>query len=66
MLGDELRKARQKAGLTQEALAAKAKVSREYVSKLEHGRQSPTVEMLIRICKVLGVQAWVLLRRAEK
>ena len=54
MLGDELRRARRNAGLTQEQLAAKADISREYVSQLERDRQSPTVDMLLRICRILG------------
>lgn len=57
MLGDELKKARLKAGLTQEQLAAQAQISREYVSQLERDRQSPTVDMLLRVCRILGVPA---------
>jgi transcriptional regulator with XRE-family HTH domain len=41
MLGDELKKARQMAGLTQEQVAARARISREYVSQLERNRQFP-------------------------
>ena len=65
MLGGELRKARHAAGLTQEQLAVKAKISREYVSQLERDKQSPTVEMLLRICRILGVSASVLIASAE-
>jgi len=64
MLGDELRKARMEAGLTQEALAARANLSREFISIIENGRQSPSVDTLVDICVVLKVPAWVLLRRA--
>jgi len=48
MLGETLKAARHQAGLTQEELAARAKLSREYVSKLERGQQSPTVDTLFR------------------
>ena len=51
-LGNELRKARLAAGLTQEELAFKADISRNYVSLLELGEKSPTVQVLLRICKV--------------
>jgi transcriptional regulator with XRE-family HTH domain len=65
VLGSELRKARLKVGLTQEQLAAKARISREYVSALERDQYSPTVEMLLRLCTALDVPAWVLIRRIE-
>ena len=66
MLGKVLKAARQEAGLTQEDLAARAKVSREYVSKLERDLQSPTVDTLMRICAILGTRASVLLSRVEE
>lgn len=65
MLGAELKKAREAAGLTQEKLGFKAGVHRTYVSMLEREQASPTVETLIRICKALKVRAWELLRRVE-
>ena len=54
MLGDELRKARLGAGMTQEELAFKADVSRNYISLLELGQKSPTVQLLLRLCKALA------------
>ncbi|MEI8196177.1 MAG: helix-turn-helix transcriptional regulator [Phycisphaerae bacterium] len=56
MLGDELRKARLAAGLTQEQLAFKAHVSRNYISLLELDEKSPTIETLDRICRALGIK----------
>ena len=66
MLGAELKKARKAAGLTQEELAFKAEIHRTYVSMLERGKGSPTVETLFRICDVLGIRASTLLKRIEK
>ncbi len=66
MIGKELQKARRVAGLTQEQVAAKARVTREYVSHLERGAYEPTVGVFIRICSALGTKAWVLLRRIEE
>lgn len=66
MLGDVLKAARHDAGLTQETLAARAKISREYVSKLERGQQSPTVDTLFRLAAILGIKASVLLSRVEQ
>jgi transcriptional regulator with XRE-family HTH domain len=53
-----LRKARK---LSQYALAKAAKVSREYVRKLEAGGSDPTVGMLTKLAKALGVKAGRLL-----
>jgi transcriptional regulator with XRE-family HTH domain len=66
MLGEELRKARQAAGLTQEALAFRANVDRSYISQLERDLKSPTLEMLFRLCDALGISAAELVARIEK
>jgi transcriptional regulator with XRE-family HTH domain len=66
VLGDELRKARINAGLTQEVLAHKARLSRNYVSLLELNEKSPTIQTLTRICKALHVKASALIARIER
>lgn len=65
MLGDELRKSRLAAKLTQEELAARAKLTREYVSHVERGVYRPTVDVLIRMCAAMKTRAWRVLRRVE-
>lgn len=65
MLGDEIRKARLAAGFSQEELAFRAKVSRQYVSLLERNQKSPTVATLIRIAHQLGVKASTLVDAVE-
>ena len=65
MLGQEIRKARVKAGLTQEDLAAKARVTREYVSLLELNKRMPTLPVFVRLCKAIGVSAPDLLAKLE-
>lgn len=65
MLGDEIRKERVALSLSQEQLAAKARISRNYVSLLELNQKSPTVAVLLRVCKALGVRASRLLARVE-
>jgi transcriptional regulator with XRE-family HTH domain len=66
VLGDELRKAREAAGLTQEALAFKANVHRTYVSMLERNLKSPTIDVLLRVCRSLGVDASEIISKVEK
>ena len=66
MVGEELRKAREAAGMTQEGLAFEAGLSRPYVSILERDLKSPTLHALFRICAALGIKASVLVARVER
>jgi transcriptional regulator with XRE-family HTH domain len=66
MFGQELREAREKAGLTQEKLAFEAGVHRTYISLLERNRKSPTLSMLFRLCRAMGISASKLVARVEK
>jgi transcriptional regulator with XRE-family HTH domain len=66
LIGGVLRDARLKAGMTQEALAFAADVDRTYVSYLENDQKSPTVEMLVKLCRELKLPVSELIRRAEK
>jgi transcriptional regulator with XRE-family HTH domain len=65
MIGTEIQKARSAAKLTQEDLAAKAGVHRTYVSLLERGLRSPTVEVLMRLCDALDLKTSELISRIE-
>jgi transcriptional regulator with XRE-family HTH domain len=65
MLGAELRKAREEAGLTQEQLAFRARIDRSYLSELERDKKSPTVAMLLKICRTLDVSASRLIAKIE-
>lgn len=65
MLGEELRKAREAADLTQEKLSFAAELDRSYISLLENDKKSPTVDVLFRICDALGVSPSDLLARVE-
>jgi transcriptional regulator with XRE-family HTH domain len=58
-----LRRARQAQGLSQEDLAHKAEVDRTYVSSLERGIYSPTIEVVERLAIALGVDTADLIRR---
>lgn len=52
--GRVLRAKRERAGLTQEALAKKAKVRPETVSRIEAGRGNPTLSTLRGLMKAVG------------
>jgi transcriptional regulator with XRE-family HTH domain len=60
-LGMTLKRLRGAKGLSQDALARKASITREYVNKLEAGRYDPTVGVLKRLAKALGVPVTELL-----
>ena len=65
-IGEALRQAREKAGMTQEALAFEADFDRSYISYLENDVQSPTVDSLAKICRTLDVTVSDVIKRAEK
>lgn len=65
MLGEEIRAARNRKGLSQEILAEKAGLHRTYISLLERNKKSPTVETLFRLCKALGISAAGLIKKVE-
>ena len=65
MFGQEIRQARLKAGITQEELAVRAHVTREYVSLLELNKRMPTLPVYVRLCRALGISATKLLVKME-
>ena len=65
MMGRELKKARQRAGLTQEQLSFRAGLSRPYISELERDLKSPTVDTLFRICDAMEVSAAEIIGQVE-
>jgi transcriptional regulator with XRE-family HTH domain len=66
VLGEELRRVRREAGLSQEQVAFRANLDRSYVSQLENSHKSPTVDVLFRLCDALNVKASDILARVER
>ena len=64
-LGRKLRELRLKQEFTQERLGFLAQLHPTYISMLENGRKSPTVDALERIAGALGVRASSILSSAE-
>jgi transcriptional regulator with XRE-family HTH domain len=60
-MGARIRKLREQREMSQAALARKAKITREYVNKLEAGRYDPTMGVLQRIARALDVSVTELL-----
>ncbi len=61
-IGRAVQRLRTARGLTQDALARKARVSRIYVASLERGvRRNPSVAVVRRLARALGVPVMELL-----
>ena len=60
-LGMKLKTLREAKGVSQAALAKTAKLTREHVNRLEAGRHGPTMAVLQRLAKALGVSVPTLL-----
>lgn len=61
-LGNSLRDARLKCGLTQEKLAETANLSKKYISSIERGKSNPTYDVLRRLIIALDIPAEALFR----
>jgi transcriptional regulator with XRE-family HTH domain len=53
ILGTKIRKLREQTGLTQEDLAKSVSLSSEFISQLELGKRSPSLDSLSRIARFL-------------
>ena len=60
--GARVRAARERLGLSQEALAHNAGIERSYVAQIEAGRRNPALENICKLAKALGVDAADLVR----
>jgi transcriptional regulator with XRE-family HTH domain len=56
MVGNNVRRLRIAAGITQAELAARLEIDRAYISSLELGQRNPTVLSLWHVSKALGVK----------
>jgi transcriptional regulator with XRE-family HTH domain len=63
--GVALRQARERSGLSQEALALKAEVDRTFVSRSERGERQPALATVFLLAKALEVEPWELIKQAD-
>lgn len=64
--GTVLRRRREEAGVSQEALAAEAELHRNYVGLLERGKQIPSILVVEKLAKALGTTMSAIIRDVEK
>ena len=55
LIGEKLKNARKSVGLSQEELAFRANLTREYISQIENGKKHPSLEILFILQGVLNV-----------
>ena len=63
IVGRNVRRLREEAGLSQEKLALEAELDRTYVSGVERGVRNPTVTVVARIAKALKTEPDKLLNK---
>jgi transcriptional regulator with XRE-family HTH domain len=64
-LSNNLKKHRRRRGWSQEKLAEESGLHRTYVSGVERGDRNPTIEVIAKLAKALGVRPFDLLKDAE-
>ena len=64
--GQVIRDERLRAGMSQERLGFGAKVHPTYISQLERGLKSPSLEVVASLAKALNHEAHALVRAAEE
>ena len=64
--GETVRSARLKAEMTQEQLSFRAAVHRTYVSDLERGLKSPTLDVIAALAEALGTMPHTLVEEATR
>jgi transcriptional regulator with XRE-family HTH domain len=58
LIGRRIQELRKSKRLSQEKVAEKADISPTYLSRIECGRENPTLDMFIKLAKALEVEMW--------
>lgn len=56
-IGENIKKARKTAGMSQKELAERLEVYQKDISRWETGERTPSLEVFARICRELGASA---------
>ncbi|MGV1047546.1 MAG: helix-turn-helix domain-containing protein [Solirubrobacterales bacterium] len=65
-LGQAIREARKKLGISQERLALEAGLDRTFISSIEAGRRNITFASLLKVARALDLKPIEILRRWEQ
>ena len=57
-VGKRIKIVRQRSGLTQDQLAEQVGLSPKYISGIERGVENPTMDILLRVATMLGVEPY--------
>jgi transcriptional regulator with XRE-family HTH domain len=57
-VGKRIKIVRQRSGLTQDQLAEQVGLSPKYISGIERGVENPSMDILLRVAKILGVEPY--------
>ena len=60
IIGENVRGYRKKLGWTQEKMGVRGKLSPEYISSLENGKENPKAETLLKIAAILKIHPGLL------
>ena len=63
--GQAVRDARTSRGVAQEALAHLSQIERSHLGKVERGEHMPTIAIVLKIARALGLRSGELLEAAE-
>lgn len=66
LFGNEVVRLRKRLGVSQEELAFRAEVHRTYISQLERGLKSPTLNMILKLSRALKASASKLVAAVER
>lgn len=66
LVGRRIQTLRKGRGLSQEQLAEQARMSPKYLSRVETGRENPTLDILLRLSQGLRVEPYELLQFAHE
>ncbi|HVU60236.1 MAG TPA: helix-turn-helix transcriptional regulator [Mycobacteriales bacterium] len=63
--GDRVRALREERSWSQEVLADRAEVTREYISRIESGTQSVSLDVIVRVARGFGLSLSELFRGCD-
>lgn len=66
VFGKEISRLRGRLGISQEELGFRTGLHRTYVSQLERGLKSPTLGVILKLSRTLGISAAKLVSNVEK